>query len=59
MYKTSMNYETNGVDNFSILSETYFYKCPICGHHHFMNATSPKKKFVFGQKIKGVPVAGE
>jgi len=54
-----MNYETNGIDNFSILNETYFYKCPICGHHHFMNHRSPKKTFVFGQKIKGVPVAEE
>ncbi|NOY54322.1 MAG: hypothetical protein GXP58_12030 [Deltaproteobacteria bacterium] len=59
MYKASMNYESNGIDNFSILSESYFYKCPICGHHHFMTSANPKKKFVFGQKIKGVPVADE
>jgi len=56
MYRTSLNYETNGVDNFSVLEDTVFYKCPICGHHHFLDIGENKKEFVFGQKIKGVPV---
>jgi hypothetical protein len=56
MYQTSLNYETNGMDNFSIINDTYFYKCPICGHQHFFNNEAPKKIFIYGQKIKGVPV---
>jgi predicted nucleic-acid-binding Zn-ribbon protein len=59
MFKSSLNYETNGMDNFSVIKETFFYKCPICGYHQFMNTKTPKRKFVFGQKIKGVPVADE
>ncbi len=56
MYRTSLNYETNGMDNFSVLNDTYFYKCPICGHQHFIKAEPIKKVFIYGQKIKGVPV---
>lgn len=56
MYLTSLNYETNGMDNFSIITDTHFYKCPICGNQHFFKTEGPKKAFVFGQKIKGVPV---
>jgi DNA-directed RNA polymerase subunit RPC12/RpoP len=56
MYQTSLHYESNGMDNFSVLDETLFYKCPICGHHHFMKEETRRKVFISGQKIKGVPV---
>ena len=56
MFKTSLHYESNGMDNFSVLDETLFYKCPICGHHHFTKSKKEKRVFINGQKIKGVPV---
>lgn len=56
MYQSSLNYESNGMDNQSVLYETFFYKCPICGHHHFLQPPSRKMSFIPGQKIKGVPI---
>ncbi len=56
MFRTSLNYESNGLDNFSVLGDTLFYKCPICGHHHFLRTETNKKVFINGQKIKGIPV---
>lgn len=56
MYKTSLNYESNGMDNFSILDDTVFYKCLICGNQQFLRLEPEKKIFINGQKIKNVPV---
>jgi len=56
MFPASLNYESNGMDNFSILEETLFFKCPICGTQHFHRGPEKKRSFVAGQKIKGVPV---
>ncbi len=56
MYRTSLNYETNGSDNFSIFEDVVFFKCPICGHQHFGKCRVSKRIFISGQKIKGVPV---
>lgn len=54
MYRTSLNYESNGKDNFAVLEDTIYYKCPICGHLHFLNTEGQRRIFVRGQKIKGV-----
>lgn len=56
MYKTSLMYESNGMNNFSIMDEDFFYKCLMCGHNHFLTGLCPKKTFINGQKIKGVLV---
>jgi hypothetical protein len=56
MYKTSLTYESNGMNNFSVLDEAFFYKCLMCGHNHFLTDPGSKKTFINGQKIKGVPV---
>ena len=56
MYRTNLIYETNGVNNFSVLGDTPYFKCPICGFIQFVNVGRKKKVFVKGQKIKDVPV---
>lgn len=56
MVRTSLNYESTGMDNFSVLKDTIFYKCRICGHHHFPKCRNIKRTFVSGQKIKGILV---
>jgi uncharacterized OB-fold protein len=54
MYRTSLNYESNGKENFAVLNNIDYYKCPTCGHLHFPNTQSRGRSFVRGQKIKGV-----
>ncbi len=56
MYRSNLNYEFNGIDNFSVFEDNFYYKCPLCGYHHFPRTENKKKTFVAGQKIKGVPV---
>jgi len=56
MFSTSLNYENNGMDNLSVLEETFFYKCPICGYHRFPETEKSKRVLIKGQKIKGIPV---
>jgi len=57
MYRTSLNYESNGRDNYAVLDDTVYYKCPICGHQHYLNTKSKKRTFIRGEKTKDVPVA--
>ena len=53
MYRTSLIYETNGMENFSIMDDSAFFKCLICGHYHFLQPNK-KRIFIKGQKIKDV-----
>ncbi len=55
MFRTNLNYETIGVDNYMVVPDAVFYKCPICGHRHFLTVKGKKKIFLKGQKIKDVP----
>jgi len=59
MYRTSLNYESNGKDNFAVLEDMVYYKCPLCGHLYFLNPRRRPRIFVHGQKIKGVMPDGD
>lgn len=55
MFETSLNYESNGKDNFSVIEDQRFFKCHICSFRHFPRVKK-KRRFVKGEKIKGIGV---
>lgn len=56
MFETSLNYESNGRDNFSVVEDRRFYKCHICSFRFFPPGSRKKRRFVKGEKIKGIGV---
>jgi DNA-directed RNA polymerase subunit RPC12/RpoP len=59
MFETSLNYESNGKDNFSVVEDRLFYKCYICSARYFPNNGLKRRVFVKGQKIKNVGVSDD